>query len=85
MNHFATPAFWKCYRSLPDPIQKLADKSFALLSENPRHPSLHLKSVGRYWSARVSLDYRVLAVRDGDDLVWFWIGLHGEYDRLIDK
>jgi hypothetical protein len=25
----------------------------------------------------------VLAVQEGEDLVWFWIGGHDEYDRLI--
>jgi hypothetical protein len=47
------------------------------------HPSVRLKRVGRYWSARVGLGYRAVAVRDGDDFVWFWIGSHADYDRFI--
>jgi len=39
--------------------------------------------VGRYWSARVGLDYRALATPVDDGFLWFWIGTHGEYDRLI--
>lgn len=35
------------------------------------------------YSARVGLGYRALAVRDGDDVVWFWIGTHADYDQLI--
>jgi len=34
------------------------------------------------YSARISLGYRALAVRDGDMWVWFWIGNHGDYDSL---
>ena len=37
------------------------------------------------YSARVSTDYRALGVRDGDDIVWFWIGPHHEYDRMLNR
>jgi hypothetical protein len=26
-----------------------------------------------------------LGIRDGDEIVWFWIGSHAEYDRLIER
>ena len=39
--------FWALYEKLPKDIQGLADKNFALLKENPEHPSLYLKTVGR--------------------------------------
>ncbi len=82
MRHFAAPAFWDAYRKLPKPIRDLADKNFALLKNEPRHPSLHFKKVGALWSARVGLHYRALATEVDGDLVWFWIGSHAEYDRL---
>jgi hypothetical protein len=84
LNHFATPSFWAAHRALPDEIRELADKNFALLKENPRHPSLRLKKVGAFWSARVGRDYRALARDREEGLVWFWIGSHGAYDRLIE-
>jgi hypothetical protein len=68
---------------LPQSVQELARKNFELLKQNPQHPSLHFKKVGRYWSARVGLSYRALAVEDGDDHIWVWIGNHDDYDRLI--
>jgi len=83
VNHRATPRFWHCYHRLPAEVQRLADSCYELLRQDSRHPSLHLKKVGRLWSVRVGLHYRALAVEDGTDLVWFWIGTHGEYDRLI--
>jgi hypothetical protein len=70
MNHRATPRFWSCYRQLPEFIQRQADGDFQLLRNNPRHPSLHLKRVGAFWSVRVGLHYRALAVENGSDLVW---------------
>ena len=84
MKHFATPGFWSHYRQLPEAVQRLADKNFALLRENPRHPSLRLKKVGLFWSARVGRRYRALAKERAEGLVWFWIGPHGDYDKLIE-
>jgi hypothetical protein len=55
MRHFTNPAFWKAYESLPERIRQLADRSFALMKDHPRHPSLHLKKVNRFWSVRVGL------------------------------
>jgi hypothetical protein len=83
MNHFATADFWYGYRQLPVEIQELADKNFALLRENPHHPSLRLRKIERFWSARVGLHYRALARDRAEGLVWFWIGHHGEYERLL--
>ena len=77
------PEFWDCYRGLPLEIQRRADKQFALLRENPAHPSLQLKPVGEFWSCRVSEAYRALAVRDGNTFTWFWIGKHDGYERLL--
>jgi hypothetical protein len=83
MNHHASPAFWECYRQLPEAVRNLADKNFALLRADPMHPSLHFKKVGRFRSARVGRNFRALAVEIEDGLLWFWIGSHAEYERLI--
>jgi hypothetical protein len=83
VTHFANPDFWVAYSALPSEIQALADKNFGLLKGDPRHPSLRFRQVGPYWSARVGRRYRALAVEQNGDYVWFWIGTHSEYDRLI--
>ena len=75
--------FWAFYEKLPKDIQGLADKNFALLKENPEHSSLHLKTVGRYWSIRIGEKNRALGVEVGDKgLLWCWIGSHTEYDSF---
>jgi hypothetical protein len=61
----------------------LADKNFALMKSDPRHPSLRLKRVGDYYSARVGLAYRALGVEVPDGILWIWIGNHAEYEKLI--
>lgn len=84
MNHYASPEFWSCYEALPVPVRELANKNFALLKIDPKHPSLHFKRVGTvYWSARVGMHYRALAVEAEGGLVWFWIGSHADYDHLV--
>ena len=83
MNHHASPEFWQSYRSLPVAVQRLADRCFQQLKRDPRHPSLHFKKVGRFYSARVGIHYRALGVEAADGIVWFWIGPHAEYDKLI--
>ena len=85
MTHRATPTFWHLHRRLPLEIQRLANENFELLKTNSKHPSLHLKKVGSYWSVRVGLSFRALAVEHEADLIWFWIGNHAEYDRLLDN
>jgi hypothetical protein len=83
MKHFASRAFWEAYAGLPEQVRALADKTYVLLKENPQHPSLHFKKVGRFWSVRVGLRYRALAVEADGNLIWFWIGSHTDYDALV--
>jgi hypothetical protein len=83
LNHFTTARFWIHYRQLPPEIQKLADKNFEILRTDPRHKSLRLKKVGAFWSARVGLNYRAVAKERAEGLLWFWIGTHDEYKKLI--
>jgi hypothetical protein len=83
LNHYAAPSFWQRYRALPEPVRVLADKQFALLKSDPRHPSLHFKRIGRFHSVRVGAHYRALAIDASDGVLWFWIGTHAEYDRVV--
>ena len=83
--HQTTERFWKYFENLPEPVQKTAKKNFRLLKVDPWHPSLHFKKVGKFWSARVGINYRALAVEDSGDFIWVWIGTHDEYERLIKK
>jgi len=58
-------------------------QAYELLRTDPRHPVLHFKKVGRFWSVRIGLHYHALAVEQEGDIVWFWIGSHADYDKLI--
>jgi hypothetical protein len=56
VRHHAAPDFWSCYRRLPGDIQQTANKSFALLKDDPRHPSLQFKKLHSVWSARIGIE-----------------------------
>ena len=83
MIHRAAPDFWNSYGALPASIQALADRAFALLKADPYHPSLHFKKADSLWSVRIGLHYRALGVEITDGVLWFWIGTHADYDRVV--
>ena len=86
MKSRTTARFRALLARLPEPIRRQAQRAHKVFSEDPSHRSLHFKRVHPtrpLYSARVSLGYRALGVRDGDDIVWYWIGTHTEYERLL--
>ncbi len=83
--HRTAPEFWEHFADLPEAVQRTARRNFERLRDDPAYPSLRLKKVGDFWVARVGLGYRALAVADGEDWVWVWIGDHDEYERLINS
>ena len=83
MNHSTTPEFWDFFKELPEDIQTLARKNFALLKEDPRHPSLRFKKAGPFWSARAGRNFRALAREDNGRFAWFWIGPHSDYEKYL--
>jgi hypothetical protein len=88
MHHRATAEFWKEYQALPQEIRSRAGQKFSLLKADPQHPSLQFKKLGErhgqeIWSARVTLNYRALAIKRTDGYLWFWIGGHDTYGSLI--
>jgi len=89
MKSSATARFWKLLRELPEPIRKQAREAFQLFMKNPDHPSLRFKQVHDtkpIYSVRISRDFRVLGGRDPkDDIVWFWVGTHADYDNLLGR
>jgi hypothetical protein len=86
MKSIVHKQFRDCFDVLPANIRELARSTFALWQSNPRHPSLHFKSVHTskpLYSVRVGMRWRALGLLDEDTMTWFWIGTHAEYDRII--
>lgn len=85
MKHFASRRFWQCLEALPAEVQAVAHQNFAILKQDPSHPSLQFKPVGngKYRSVRVGLHFRALGVPVAEGVQWFWIGSHADYDKLV--
>jgi hypothetical protein len=82
----ATRAFWTALSRLPKDIQHQASEKYKVWRRDPFHPSLHFKELyDGLWSVRINLQYRALARRREEMIVWFWIGTHEEYERLIEN
>jgi mRNA-degrading endonuclease RelE of RelBE toxin-antitoxin system len=88
MKSSVTKAFRKRLSDLPVSVQEQAAKAYALWQEDPYYPSLQFKKVSQrqpIYSARVSLNYRVLGLLESDHIYWYWIGTHDEYDDLLNR
>ena len=84
MRHYKDPRVQPLNDASPAHVRELADKNFALLMQDPKHPSLHFKRVSsELWSVRVGRRHRAPAVEGKDGFQWFWIGSHADYDRLV--
>jgi hypothetical protein len=83
-----TKVFRRCLTDLPPDIRRQAVKAYRLWKQDPRHPSLQFKQVHPtkpIWSVRVALGWRALGVMKDRETIWFWIGSHADYDRLISQ
>ena len=88
MNSELAADFIKRFRILPERVRRTARKNYKLWKANPRHPSLEFKPVKgtkNIYSIRAGIGWRALGVmKEGEDtIVWFWIGSHSEYDKLL--
>jgi hypothetical protein len=83
-----TAAFRKALEALPTRVRAQAQRAYSVFRSDPNHPSLRFKPVHPsrpIYSVRIGIHYRALGVREGDDIVWFWVGSHDEYERLINQ
>jgi len=88
VRSFTTQRFRDALDELPEQARRSARRAYRRFQRDPSHPSLRFKKVHparNVYSARVSLGIRALGVMEGDEIVWFWIGAHAEYDRLVDQ
>lgn len=87
MRSRTTERFRKALAKLPGQVQEQAREAYRQFLRDPWHPGLRFKQVHStlpIYSARVGLHYRALGeLQENDTVVWFWIGSHAEYDRLL--
>jgi hypothetical protein len=88
MNSRMTRRFRELLAGLPSHVRAQARDAYRLFRQNPSHPGLRFKKVYAdppTYSARVGIGYRAVGVTDGDTVVWYWIGSHADYDKLLDQ
>ena len=84
MNSHITAQFRKRFEDLPADVQRAAEATYQLWQRDHFHASLHFKEIRPgIWSVRIGLHWRALARRNGEEVRWFWIGSHPDYDKLI--
>ncbi len=86
MNSVTTARFRKAYAQLPEHVKEQAKKAFNTWNKDMHHPSIQFKQVHKtqqVYSVRITLSYRALGVKQKNTMVWFWIGSHSEYDKLV--
>jgi hypothetical protein len=87
MKSELTDEFVKCFVQLPERVQKTARKNYKLWKKNPAHPSLEFKKLNTkqpVYSVRAGIGWRAVGVmKNSDTIVWFWIGSHSNYDKLL--
>ena len=90
MKSSRTKDFRRKFLKLPQRIKDTAKKNYELWRQNPFHPSLEFKEViskENIWSVRIGIGWRALGVMKANEkkIVWFWIGSHADYDKLLGK
>jgi hypothetical protein len=86
LKSLTRPSFWRAYDGLAPQVRVAARRAYGLFAENPDHPSLRFKKLGGYeniWSVRINEQYRTVGERNGDTIVWFWVGSHNDFDKLF--
>jgi hypothetical protein len=81
-----TLQFRQAFAKLPEQVQAQARVAYRQFKKNPGHPSLRFKKVHSglpIYAARISKSYRAVGQLDGDVVIWFWVGSHTEYERLL--
>jgi mRNA-degrading endonuclease RelE of RelBE toxin-antitoxin system len=81
-----TKKFRQALSKLPKQAQIQARTAYRQFKKNPNHPSLRFKKIHQklpIYSVRVSRDYRAVGQMDRDTVIWFWIGSHTDYDKLL--
>jgi hypothetical protein len=80
-----TVSFRRAYSQLPQNIQRRAQEAYRLFEENRRTQDFGSRRSTKRdpYIPLDTLTYRALGIREGDQIIWFWIGTHGDYERLL--
>jgi hypothetical protein len=82
----ASKRFWQCYDELPENVKIAAKKAYQQFKKDPLYPGLHFKRIHSsrpIFSLRITKDYRAVGIQQNNQIIWFWIGSHSDYDLIL--
>ena len=88
MKSSITEEFRDAFARLPKNVQRQARKAYRIFQDTQNNPALHFKKIHtlrEIYSIRITQNYRALGTIKDDEIIWFWIGSHAEYDKLLKK
>ena len=88
MISHTTSGFRKALSKLSDSVRSQARTAYRQFVEDPYYPNLQFKCIHAtdpIYSARINIDYRAVGILNNSEIVWFWIGSHSEYDKLLKR
>jgi hypothetical protein len=83
-----TAKFRALLSGAPQSVQIKTKAAYALWFENPDHPSLRFKKVHErlpIYSVRIDLNWRAVGTLQKDTMIWFWLGSHHDYEKLLSQ
>ncbi len=78
--------FRKSFEGLPADIRRRARAAYRRFQANRQNPGVEFTALNAQQPlgcVRVNDGYRAVGVRNGEVIIWFFIGTHAEYDRLV--
>jgi hypothetical protein len=88
LSSFLTDEFVFCFRRLPKYVKKGARKNYRIWKKDSSHPGLDFKkvhTVKEIYSVRIGTGWRALAYKKSETIIWFWIGSHADYDKILSQ
>jgi mRNA-degrading endonuclease RelE of RelBE toxin-antitoxin system len=80
--------FRRDYAALPEAVKKQVTAAYRLFISDHDHPGLRFKKLPPHadiWSVRITSDYRAIGRWRGNTIVWFFVGSHADYDKVLDR
>jgi hypothetical protein len=67
---------------------KQVKQAHKLFLRDPYYSSLYFKRVHStrpIFLIRITRDYRAVGILQDNEIIWFWIGSHSEYSKLLKR
>jgi hypothetical protein len=92
VNSHTTKSFRDAFNRLSPELRKQAEEAYKQFKNDPFSPGLNFEEVNarrhiwsnaqrHIWSVRITKNFRALGIRDRDDITWYWVGTHREYEK----